>query len=190
MSWWILLLGLIVVSVGVLWSTRLPPSVAVDLPVPPKADPVPLAQPIVERLIGLWSVPESHFWSDNLRVGPPSATREESVPHGPRVAEQAGWTRPIESERMRSSEWTEFLRRTLIATGILNPLDKSFASSGVVERALCSTVCPSAPPAPSTETPVFDGGGIAPATILTLDGRGPGNEEAGIYTGGNVYGEL
>ena len=191
---WILLLGLLGLLGWALWSTRLPPSIAIDLPDPPKAaEPVPVAQPVVERLMGLWTTPDSHFWSDNLRVGPPQVARDEHIPHGPRVAEQAGWTRPIESDRMRSSDWTGWLRRTLIGTGVSNPLDKSFATSGVLERALCGTVCPSAlpaPPVPPPEPTIFDGGGISPSVLLTLDGLGRNDEEPIVYTGGDVYGQL
>lgn len=187
---WLLLLGLIGMVVAVLWSTRLPPSVAVDLPDPPKADPIPVAQPVVERLLGLWATPDQHFWSDNLRVGPPQVTRDEFVRHGPRVAEQAGWTRPVESNRMRSSDWTGWLRRTLVGTGVANPLDKSFATSGVLERTLCGALCPSAPPPSTTEPDILDGGGADPASVLTLDGRGPLDEESMVYSGGDVYGQL
>lgn len=188
----LVLLGLVGVALAILWVTRLPPTVAVDLPDPPKADPVPIAEPVVERLLGLWATPETHFWSDNLRVGPPSATREETVPHGPRVAEQAGWTRPTESDRMRSSDWTGWLRRTLIGTGVTNPLDKSFATSGVLERTLCGTLCPTVPNVipPSPEPDVLDGGTQDASGLLVLDGLGPGNNETNVYTGGDVYGQV
>lgn len=182
---WIVLLGVLMVGLGVLWNTRPPPRVSVDLPNPPKVDPV---QPIVERVFGLWTAPESHFWSDTLRVGPPKVVRDESVPHGPMVGEQAGWTRPVESDRLRGSDWTAKLRRTLIGTGIANPLDKSFATSGVLERLLCGTMCP--PPPSLPEPPIFDGADINASAVLTLDARGYGNEEPVVYTGGDVYGQM
>jgi hypothetical protein len=193
MSWWILLLGLVVVGLGVLWSTRLPPSVAVDLPIPPKADPVPVLQPAVDRLIGLWSAPDSHFWSDNLRVAPPSASREETVPHGPRVAEQAGWTRPYLGSKREASVWTELRRQLVVATGVSNPLDKSFATSGVVERFLNNSLYllfappPAVPPTPEIQG-VLDGGDEDGAGTLGLDAGDDTTEADIILDGGDVNG--
>jgi hypothetical protein len=187
MSWWILLLGLIVVGLGVIWETRLPPSVSVDLPDPPKADPVP----VVERVFGLWSAPESHFWSDNLRVGPPTATREESVPHGPRVAEQAGWTRPYLGSKREASVWTELRRQLIVATGVSNPLDKSFATSGVIERLLSNTLTllfpTSTPPTPAIEGTI-DGGDADGPGVTLLDAGDDGTNSNIIFDGGDVNG--
>lgn len=183
---WIVLLGLIVAGVSALWSTQLPPSVSVDIPNPPTVEtaPVPPVQQTVERLFGLWKSPDSHFWSDNLRVGPPEIARDETVPHGPLVAEQAGWTRRIESSTMRSSEWTEFIRRIVIATGVLNSRDKSFATSGVVEKELLNAIVPIPPEEPLT----LDGGFPFNPSEIILDGRGPGDEEPFVYSGGGVDG--
>lgn len=194
MSWWILLLGLIVVGVGVLWSTSLPPSVSVDLPDPPKADTVPVLQPTVERIMGLWSAPESHFWSDNLRVAPPSATREESVPHGPVVAAQAGWTRPYLGSTREASVWTELRRQLVVATGVSNPLDKSFATSGVVERFLNNSLYllfappPVPPPVPEIQGVLDGGNAIAPGGAATLDAGDDGTNAPTILDGGDVNG--
>ena len=193
MSWWVLLLGLIVVGLGVVWSTRLPPSVSVDIPDPPKVvdDPIPDAEPVIQRMVGLWAAPESHFWSDNLRVGPPSATREESVPHGPRVAEQAGWTRPYLGSKREASVWTELRRQLVVATGVSNPLDKSFATSGVVERLLSNTLTllfpTSTPPTPAIEGTI-DGGDADDSGGTLLDAGDDGTNVNTILDGGDVNG--
>ena len=192
MSGWILLLGLVVVSLGVIWATRLPPSVSVDLPDPPKVadDPIPDAEPIIQRMFGLWASPESHFWSDNLRVGPPVVARDEHVPHGPRVGEQAGWTRPYIGSKMRSSEWTETIRRIVVGSGVANPLDKSFASSGVLERAICGLFCASTAGQGPSETPVYDGGGTDNTSNVFIVGGNQNTESPNIWTGGNQNGAL
>lgn len=187
---WILLLGLVGLALWAVWSTRLPPVVTQDLPDPPKApEPVPVAQPVVERLFGLWSAPESHFWSDNLRVGPPRVTRDETVPHGPRVAEQAGRTRPYDGGTQTNSDWVQYIRRILIGSGVINPLDKSFASSGVLERSICSTAC-KPKPLPTVEKPVFDGGDPTSSAVIILDSQGPTDVQPILYSGGNVNGQL
>lgn len=188
MSGWILLLGIIFVAVGVISATRLPPSVSVDLPDPPKiaSAPIPAVQETVERVFGLWKAPESHFWSDNLRVAPPVVVRDETVPHGPLVAEQGGRTRPIESSTLRSSEWTQFLRRIIVATGVANPLDKSFGTSGVVERELLNAIVVIPPPGPLT----LDGGEEINLSQMILDGGDPRSEEQCVYTGGDVAGTI
>jgi hypothetical protein len=186
---WLLLLGLVGVAMAALWSTRLPPTVSVDLPNPPKVEPVP----VVERLMGLWTTPETHFWSDNLRVGPPSATREETVPHGPRVAEQAGWTRPYLGSTREASVWTELRRQLVVATGVSNPLDKSFATSGVVEKFLNNSLyllfAPPPTPEPTPEIEgVLDGGDENDAGGLELDAGNQGTEADIILDGGDENG--
>lgn len=193
MSWWILLLGLVAVGVGVLWSTRLPPSVSVDLPNPPKIDddPIPDTEPVIERLFGLWSTPESHFWSDNLRVGPPVVARAEHVPHGPRVAEQAGWTRPYLGSTREASVWTQLVRQITVSYGIPNPLDKSFATSGVIERFLGNSLTALfpqiAPPPPEIEG-ILDGGDDNGAGPIGLDAGNETTETDTVLDGGDVNG--
>lgn len=185
---WIVLLGVVLATVSALWSTRLPPCVSTDLPDPPKiaSAPIPPVQETVERVFGLWKAPESHFWSDTLRVRPPMVVRDECVPHGPLVAKQEGRTRPIESSTLRSSEWTQFLRRIIVATGVANPLDKSFATSGVVERDLLNAIVVLPPPTPV----VLDGGEEINLSQMILDGGDPLSEEQCVYTGGDVSGTI
>lgn len=189
----LILLGLVGVVFAILWATRLPPTVAVDLPDPPKADPVPVVQPVVERLMGLWATPDSHFWSDNLRVGPPSATRDESVPHGPMVGEQAGWTRPYLGSKREASVWTELRRQLVVATGVANPLDKSFATSGVVERLLNNSLyalfAPPPAPQPTPEIEgILDGGNSNDPGATILDAGDNTTNAPNVLDGGDVNG--
>lgn len=185
---WIVLLGVLMVGLGVLWNTRPPPRVSIDLPNPPKVDPV---QPVVEKLAGLWAAPESHFWSDNLRVGPPTATRDESVPHGPMVGEQAGWSRPYLGSKREASVWTQLVRQITLANGVANPLDKSFATSGVVERLLNNTLSllfpPPVPPAPEIQG-TLDGGDANGPGAITLDAGDEGTNAPNVLDGGGVDG--
>lgn len=133
------------------------PAEVVSQPPPPKS-----------VLFGLWDAPDSHFWSDNLRVGPPQVTRFEFVPHGPVVAEQAGRTRPYLGSRKEASVWTELLRRFVNSTGVANLLDKSFYSSGYLDRSLSCALCTIAPP--RSEEIIYDGGDQTTESTNILDG--------------------
>ena len=192
---WLILLGVFFAAAGIVWNTRLPPSVAVDLPSPPKVKSIPVipvVEPVIQRLGGLWAAPESHFWSDNLRVAPPVLTRDEYVPHGPEVAAQDGYTRPYLGKTRESSVWTQLLRQVTVAQGILNPGDKSFATGGIVERFLgpsLTLIFPprvETPPGPAVEG-ILDGGTPAGSGPTVLDAGGATTEAPTILTGGNEF---
>jgi len=159
----ILLLLLVGIGVG-LWFLLQPAEAAVSTEAPV------VETPIKSMLFGLWDAPKEHFWSDNLRVGPPQVTRDEYIPHGPRVAEQAGRTRPYLGSRKEASVWTELLRRLANISGVANLLDKSTNGGGSLDRRLLATLC-----------------GAPKEVLQSYDGGDQPTESTNILSGGDAY---